>query len=84
MFNNYATPSTYIFQLKQSVGFNWAVASENGRDWILLLFCEQTLLYSNELYNCFLIPLSPILKGGNKILLNFFLFKGKLNMQMSM
>lgn len=37
MFNNYATPFTYIFQLKQSVGFNWAVASENGRDCFLLV-----------------------------------------------
>lgn len=45
MFNNYATSSTYIFQLKQSVGFNCAVASENGSDWFLLLFCEQTVYF---------------------------------------
>lgn len=76
IFNNYATSSIYTFQLKQSVDINCALASVNGSDLFLSLFCDQTVYFivmNSVVYNCFLISLTPILKGENKILLKTLL-----------
>lgn len=73
---NYAASSTYVFQLKESVDFYRAVVSENGSDSFLLLFWEQTdyfVVMNSVVCNHFLISLTPILEGGNKILLETFL-----------
>lgn len=75
---NYTISSTYIFQLKPSVDFNCGVASENGSNWFLSLFSEQTVYFimmNSVIYNHALLSLTPVLKGGNKTLLKTILFK---------